>query len=164
MRLDRKRIRRPEWIAGAGGLVLLGSMLLLPWFTLTKGSGPPGPKYFINYSLDGWNGLSHAHWLLLVTVLATFALVSFQATCRAPAIPVTLSLFAAVLGGLTTLWLIVRVVIDPPGGRELGGWIGLICACAIAYGGYASVRLEGTRDEDVPAEIPTVRLGEMTRS
>lgn len=165
MRLDPKRIRRPEWIIGVGGLVLLGAMLLFPWYTVTEVSGPPGPQYLIKISIDGWHGLSHAHWLVLVTVLVAFATIFFQATRRAPAVPVTFSLLAAVLGGLTALWLIYRVLINPPGGsREFGGVLGLLSALAVTYGGYASLRLEGIAPGDAPAEIPTVELGERVGS
>jgi hypothetical protein len=161
MRFDRTRLRRPEWIVGTGALVLLASMLLLPWYSVTAISGPPGPRYFVKSSIDGWHGLSNAHWLLLVTVLLAFALVLFQATSRAPAIPVTLSLCVAVLGGASTLWLVYRVLIDPPGGsRELGGFVALLGALAVAYGGYASLRLEGIAPADGPGEIVIVRLGE----
>jgi hypothetical protein len=87
--------------------------------------------------------------------------VFFQASRRAPAIPVSLSLLTMVLGGLTVLWLIYRVLISPPGGdRKTGAIIGLLSACAIAYGGYRSVRQEGIAQADEPAEIPTIRLGE----
>lgn len=138
---------------------MLGSMLLLPWYSLTAVSGPPGPQYFVSTSVDGWNGLNHARWLILVTILVALALVFFQATRQAPAIPVTLSLFTAVLGALTVLWLIYRVLISPPGGeRGVGGFIGLVSACVITYGGYASTRLEGIALADEPAEIPIVKL------
>jgi hypothetical protein len=164
MGLDGARIRRPEWIVGIGGGVLLASMLLLPWYQLTQASAPPGPPQFINYSVDGWNGLKHAHWLLLVTVLVAFAALFFQARQRAPAIPVALTLLAGMLGGLSVLWLIYRVIIDPTGGREIGGWVGLLGAGAIAYGGYASQRLEGIAPKDAPPEIPTVDLSGQGRT
>lgn len=158
MRLRASRLRWPEWLIGAGGVVLLAAMLLLPWYQLTLASGGAGPKYYVPQKVDGWHGLSNSHWLLVVTILVALATAFFQAQRRAPAIPVTLSLFASLLGGASVLWLIVRVVIDPPGGREIGGWIGLLAAAAIAYGGYASLRAEGIAREDAPAEIPTVDL------
>jgi hypothetical protein len=160
MGLDSARLRRPEWIVGAGGVVLLASMLLLPWYQLTQSSPPPGPRYFVTSSVDGWNGLSHARWLILATVLAAFALVFFQASRRAPALPATLSLLTGALGGLTVLWLIYRVLISPPGGdRKAGAILGLLSACAIAYGGYGSLRQEGITPADGPSEIPTIGLG-----
>jgi hypothetical protein len=161
MRFDRTRLRRPELIVGIGGLALLGSMLLLPWYSLRSVSGPPAPLYLIKISVDGWNGLRDAHWLLLVTILVAFGLVFFQAARRAPAIPVVFSMLTAVLGGLTVVWLIYRVLIGPPGGgREIGGFIGLLAALAITYGGYASLRLEGIAPADGPGAIPIVTLGE----
>jgi hypothetical protein len=112
----------------------------------------------VSQVLDGWNGLHHAHWLLLATILMALAAAFFQAQRRAPALPLTLSLLASLLGGASTLWLIVRVLANPPGGREIGGWIGLVAAGAIAYGGFASVRMEGIDAADGPAEIPTISL------
>lgn len=138
--------------------MLLVAMLLMPWYTLTLSSHPPGPIYLIPQQVDGWHGLSHAHWLLLVTVLLALAAAFFQAQRRAPALPATLCLLASIFGGATTLWLIVRVVIAPPGGRGIGGWIGLLGAAAIAYSGAASLRKEGITRVDAPTEIPTVDL------
>jgi uncharacterized membrane protein len=144
MQLQLKRLRWPEWVVGVGGLVLLASMVLLPWY---------------KRSVDGWDGLRHAHWLVLLTVLLALALYLFQAGRRAPAIPVTLSVFAAIGGGLASVWLIYRVLISPPGGSsEVGAFVGLLSALAIVYGGYASMRMEGIAASDAPAEIPTVRL------
>jgi hypothetical protein len=145
MSFDASRLRRGEWIVGAGGILLLASMLLLPW------SGYPG-----GHTLDGWNALTHFRWLAVVTLVLVGALVLFQATRRAPALPVTLSLFAAALGAATSVWLIYRVGISPTGGRKAGGWVGLAGALAITYGGYASLRKEGIAAGDQPAEIPTV--------
>jgi uncharacterized membrane protein len=160
MGFDSSRLRWPERIVGAGGLVLLASMLLLPWYTLTQGSPPPGPRYFVTTSVDGWNGLSHGHWLILATILLAFALVFFQATRRAPAIPVVLSVLTPMLGSVTVLWLIYRVLISPPGGeRKAGAIIGLLSACVIVYGGYSSLRRDGIAPADGPSEIPTIRVG-----
>jgi hypothetical protein len=148
MRLKFSRLRWPEWLIGAGGLAMLVSMLLLPWYQLTALS-----------SVDGWHGLTHARWLIVVTILAAFAVVFFQARERAPALPLAATAIAAPLAVLSVLWLIYRVWIDPPGGREIGGWIALVGAAAILYGSYRSFRLEGVAEADAPHDIPTVRLG-----
>ncbi len=159
MGLRFSRLRRPEWLVGVGGALLLASMLLLPWYSRTLSSGPPGPRYFVPVSLDGWHGLTGGRWLILVTVLAAFAVLLLQARHRAPALPVAFTLCTALLGGVTLAYLIVRVWVLPPGGREIGGWIGLLGAAVIAYAANASIRLEGIAPADAPAEIPTVRLG-----
>jgi hypothetical protein len=159
MRPQFSRLRWPEWVVGVASVVLLAAMLLLPWYTVPGSTPGPPPQYAITSSVDGWNGLSHARWLIAVTIGLGLALVFVQASRRAPAIPVTLSLFTFLFGGLTVLWLIYRILISPAGGREAGCWIGLAAACAITYGGYRSVRLEGIAPADGPGEIPAVRLG-----
>ena len=162
MGLRASRIRRPEWIVGAGGVVLLIAMLLMPWYTLTLSSKPPGPIALIPEQVDGWHGLSVGRWILLLTILLALATAFFQAQRRAPALPVTLTVFASILGGVSVVWLIIRVLIDPPGGRGIGGWIGLLGAAAITYGGLQSLRLEGIAPEDGTAEIPKLELAGIT--
>jgi hypothetical protein len=68
------------------------------------------------------------------------------------------------LGGLTAVALIYRVLINMPGtsgviDHRIGGFIGLISGCAIAYGGYRSLREEGIAPPDEPRDIPTVQPG-----
>jgi hypothetical protein len=162
--VDLSRLRRGEWIVGVAAVVLLGSMLLLPWYGLTRISGPPGPAFFIAYSVDGWNGLTGLHWLMLVTILAAFALVFFQATRRAPAIPATFSVLVAWLGVLTALWLVFREFISAPGDLKIGAIVGLISLCAIAFGGWDSLHEEGIAARDGPGEIPTVSPGQQAAS
>jgi hypothetical protein len=158
MRLRFSRLRWPEWMVGGGGLMLLGSMPLLPWYSRTRRSGRLGPKRVVRESVDGWHGLGHARWLVSVTGLAAFAVMFFQARQRAPALPAAATSFAVPLATATGVWLIVRVWIAPPGEREIGGWVGLVGATAIAYGGYKSVLMEGIAATDAPAEIPTIDL------
>lgn len=157
------RVRWPEWVAGLSAVVLLVAMLLFTWFSFPpRASGGPGPKYYVvGNSEDGWHGLSHAHWLLLVTIVAAFGLVLFQAARPAPPIPVTFSLLVMVLGGLSTVWLLVRVVFDPPAGRNFGGWLALVSAAVLTWAGYQSVRMEGIAPQDTPQDIPTVTLDEL---
>jgi hypothetical protein len=158
VQFDRTRLRWPEWVVAASGLVLLIVLFAMNWYTLTLTSGGLGRKFLVPKAINGWNGVSHLRWLLLVTVLASLALFLLQATRRAPALPVTFSLFVTLLGGLSVVWLLVRVVIDPPAGRNAGGWIGLIAAAVLTWGAYRSLRMEGISPTDAPAHIPTVQL------
>src|SRR5438270_11110569 len=101
LRLRFSRLRWPEWIIGVGALLLLASLVLMPWYALLLVSPPPGPRYFSTRSVDGWHGLTHAHWLVLLTVLAALAVLFFQARERAPALPVALTVIAVPLAALT---------------------------------------------------------------
>ena len=169
MRFDWARIRLPEYIVGASSVVLLASMLLLPWYHLKSLSTVRGPGFvglrFEITRVDGWNGLSHARWLLLATVVVGLAAFLLQAARRPPAVPVAMFLLAGILGGASVAWLIYRVLIDPPGGsRMVGGFVGLLAAGGIAYGGYASLRSEGIAPGDAPQDIPTVDLSSLPPS
>ena len=146
MDFDPARLRRGEVIVGAGAVVLLASMFALKWYGLN------------GRSVSGWDALTTLRWLVLVTVLCAAALVFTQVTRRSPAVPVTLSVFVTVLGLLTTLTLIYRVLIDAPGDQKAGAFVGLAGAIAILVGGYLSMRAEGVADRDAPAEIETVTL------
>jgi hypothetical protein len=159
MGLDGSRLRRPEWIVGAGGVVLLASMFALSWFEETQEAGP-GSRIFIKTSVSGWHGLGHLRWLVVITVLAAFGLVLLQASRRAPALPIGAAIAVTIVAAVTVVWLLYRVLISAPGDRQAGAFVGLISACAIVYGGYESMRKEGIAPQDQPQEIPTVPLEE----
>jgi len=126
-------------------VVLLASMLALPWYR-----GPRG-------SLSGWASLTNLRWVLLACVVAALATWLVQAALRAPAVPVAVTLLAALLGSLTTILLLYRVLADPPGGtRKVGGFVALVGGLAVAYGGWRSLRTDGISARDAPADIPTV--------
>lgn len=143
---------------GVGALVLLASMLLMPWYGITLPAGPSraSATVFVNSSVDGWHGLSHLRWLILVTILLGLTLVCLQMARRAPALPVTASALVTLFGVLTVLALIYRVLINTPGPRKLGGIVGLVAALAILIGGYLSMREEGVAPGDEIKDIPTV--------
>jgi hypothetical protein len=71
---------------------------------------------------------------------------------------------ALVLSVLMTLWLIYRVLINVPSGDGLleqtyGAYAGLLCALAMTYGAYRSLREEERPDPERNARIPVVELG-----
>jgi hypothetical protein len=148
------RLRRGESIAGAGALLLTVSLFALSWYKPQASAGSTAA------SLNGWHGLTHLRWLVLVTIIVALALVWLQVSRRAPALPVTCSLFTMLLGGVSVLALLFRVIIDPPGGMSVsaGAYLGVLAAVLITYGGYKSMRTEGIAAGDAPAQIETVRL------
>jgi prepilin signal peptidase PulO-like enzyme (type II secretory pathway) len=152
MGFDMSRLRRGELLAGAGAVLLLVFLLAGKWY----GSGADAQT--------GWQALTVLRWLMAVTVLAAFVLVIVQTTRRTPAIPVTMSMIVAVLGLITVLALIYRVLIDMPAHQQAGAYLGLLSALALAYGGFLSLRQEGIARSDAPREIPVVRPGDQDRS
>jgi hypothetical protein len=143
MDFDPWRLRRGELLAGAGAVLVLVFVLAGKW------AG----------SRSGWETLVSLRWLLALTVAAALGLVVVQATRRAPAVPVTVSLIVTVLGIITVLALIYRVLINPPAQQHAAAYLGLLSAIALAYGGYLSLREEGIARQDAPRDIPIVRPG-----
>jgi hypothetical protein len=145
MDLDPGRLRRGELLAGTGAVLLLVFLLAGKWYG--HGGG----------ARTGWEALTSLRWLLVVTIAAALALVAAQVARRSPAIPVTLSMIVTVLGLITVLALVYRVLISAPAHEQAGAFLGLLSAIGLAYGGYLSLREEGIARRDAPSEIPVVR-------
>jgi FtsH-binding integral membrane protein len=159
--LDPRRLRLGEITAGASAALLLIFMFAVPWYavsgslsdTLARGLGEPT-------TYNGWNGLSHLRWLLLVTIIAALALTYFQAARDGPGIAVVLSVIVTILAGASVLALIYRVLINTPApylDQRVGAYLGLLATTGIAYGGYKSMREEGGSDP-AALDIETVPL------
>src|SRR5205085_4913265 len=98
MHLDPARLRRGEWLAGAGALALLVSLLALPWYAVKAPYRSTASLLGLATAPNGWNSLNHIRWLLVLTILSGLALAYFQAARRAPALPSALSVIVTVLG------------------------------------------------------------------
>jgi cytochrome bd-type quinol oxidase subunit 2 len=154
MELDPSRLRRGEMLAGASAVLLAVFLVAGKWY----GDGRPGG------SLTGWQALTDLRWLMVVTIVAAAGLVFAQATRRAPAVPVTMSLVVMLLGIVTVVALIFRVLISPSPHQEVAAYLGLLSAIGITLGGYLSLRQEGIAPRDEPADIPIVRPGRGSES
>ena len=163
MEFDLSRLRRGEWTVGGGAALLAASMFLMPWYGVQSVLAPELAISGHPTSWDGWNGLSHLRYLVLITILLGLALVWLQATRRAPALPVTFSMIVGVFSLITTVALIWRVLIDTPGlatliERKYGGFIGIAASAVMFYGAYLSLRKEGLSERDARTDIPTISL------
>ena len=148
MDFDPARLRRGEMLAGASAVLLTIFMVGGKWYA---GSGRTGG------SLTGWQALTDLRWLLLVAILSAVGLVFTQASRRAPAVPVTMSLIVMLLGIVVVVALIYRVLINPAPHQQAGAYLGLLSALGIAVGGYLSLRQEGIARRDERRDIPIVR-------
>lgn len=137
-------------MAGAAGLLLLCDLFALHWY-----APPVGP------GISGWHALTVLRWLLLLAGITGIGLALAQARLRAPAIPVVFAVLLTVFGLITTIALIVRVLLDQPGGSlstAAGGYVGLAAAAGLLAAGLMSLRQEGILDGDGPGEIPTLSI------
>jgi hypothetical protein len=157
--LRASRLRWPEWVVAISALVLLAVLFGMTWFTYTSASGG-----LVTSSVNGWQGMSHGRWLILITAIAGLTLFALQAARPTPAVPVAMSVAVFDLGLLCTIWLVFRVVIDPPGGRDAGGWVALVSAVALTWGGWRSMSTEGIAAEDAPMDIPVLSEADVVAS
>jgi hypothetical protein len=149
---------------GAASLVLLASTFLFQWYALSGPLAQTASRFLgVSASVNGWHALSNLRWLILATALCGLAVFYVQATRRAPALPVSLTVVLAVLSLLTSIALIYRVVINEPGAysninQRFGAFAGMFSAIAIVIGAYRSLREDGAA-ADGAGEIETVKLG-----
>ncbi len=151
------RLRSGEIIAAAAAVILLVDLVAVSWYSVTADSA---------VSATGWQALSVMRWLILLAVAVALALAWFQAARRAPALPSSLSVIATVLGAITTLSLIWRVLISLPGpdgaslgiGADPGAYIGLLSALVLTAGALWSLREEDPPDAARNAAIEVVAL------
>ena len=142
------RLSTGEKIAGASA-VLLFFFMFFSWFSVEGGGLIEGASGSIN----AWDALDNIPVFLMIVILFTLVVVGLRLTDSAfePAVP--LGAVVAVLGGISTLLVLYRIV-NPPGGGEvpglsvdvsptLGIFLGLIAAAGIAYGGYRAMQEEG---------------------
>jgi hypothetical protein len=164
MRFEVTRLRRGEMLAAAAAVVLAVSLFGLPWYGLSGAVQRSAAALGISTTISGWDGLTDLRWLILIAVITALALAFAQGAYRAPAFPSGLSVIASVLGALTSLALIYRVLINVPGpgdlvGARVGAYLGLVSALALTAGAFLSLREEDPPDPVRNAEIETIHIG-----
>jgi hypothetical protein len=152
MQMDVNKLNTGEKIAGASA-VLLFVFMFFDWFgveisgeggTVSFGSGAGG---------SAWDALDFIPIVLVVTIVVALINVFLRLSDSDYEPPISMNVAVAVLGGLSTLLVLYRII-DPPGfgtfggvsvdaTLELGIFLGLIAAAGIAYGGYRGMQEEG---------------------
>jgi len=139
-----RRIDPGEFVAAASAVLLLAVMFVLAWYGIDR---PPG-------KIDGaervttenaWHGLTLVRWLMLLTIAVAIGSLILHLTQRRHGASTDTSGTVTVLGMVTSIVLIYRVLIGLPQSasvvdQKLGALLGLLCAFGIALGGYHSLR------------------------
>ena len=165
MRFEIGRLRGGEWIVGGASVALLIALFALPWFGLKAAFAPTRSTLGGATNYDGYTTFPVIRWLIFLVVVAGLATWWFQATRRAPALPVSMTVVTVTLGTLLLLSLIYRVLIHPPQlgiytEMKYGAYAGLILAAVVLVGTYLSLREDGIREADGPGKIETLRLAQ----
>jgi hypothetical protein len=131
--VDLRRLRAGEWLAGAGGILLIVS-LFLPWYEAAK-------------PVTGFEALSVIDILLALLALLALALPVLQATQDAPNKPVGAAVLGVVLGALGALLVVFRLIDSPADGLEVrpGAWVALAATVLITVAAWRSLAAEYVR-------------------
>jgi hypothetical protein len=151
--MDVDRLSTGEKIAGASA-ILLFIFMFFDWFTadVSGGSG----LFTASGSVGGsaWDALDVIPIFLVIAIVAAIGVAVVRLTDAVFEPAVSMNAVVAVLGALSVLLILYRII-DPPGGGEVPGlsvdinpaigiFLGLIAAAGITYGGYRAMREEGT--------------------
>jgi uncharacterized membrane protein len=131
--VDLRRLRAGEWLAAAGGILLIVA-LLLPWY---EGTEP----------LTGFEALSVIDILLGLLAGLALAVPVLQASQDAPNKPIGAAVLTVVFGALGALLVAFRLIDSPADGLEVrsGAWIGLAATALITVAAWRSLAAEYVR-------------------
>jgi uncharacterized membrane protein YhaH (DUF805 family) len=165
--MNADRLSRGEKIAGASA-VLLFIFMFFDWFNASVSGG----NGFFTASVGGnaWEAFSWIDLLMLLTIVVAVAVAVVRLTDAVFEPPFSLNTAVAVLGGLSVLLILYRII-DPPGGGDIAGvsvdisptvvaFLGLIAAAGITYGGYRAMQEEGTSFGDLGDQLSSGRGGQ----
>ena len=152
--MDVDKLNTGEKIAGVSA-VLLFIFMFFDWFgvedlrrrrdRLASASGAGG---------SAWDALDFIPIVLVITIVVALVNVFLRLSDSDYEPPISMNVAVAVLGGLSTLLVLFRII-DPPGFGTFGGvsvdatlefgiFLGLVTAAGIAYGGYRGMQEEGS--------------------
>lgn len=144
------RLSTGEKIAG-GSAVLLFIFMFFDWFKVSIDSG----DNLVSFSVGGsaWEAFSYTDLFLMLTIVVAVAVAVIRLSDALVEPPVSLNAVAAVLGAVSVLLIIYRII-DPPGDTgglpgvdispAIGAFLGLIAAAGLTYGAYRAMQEEGT--------------------
>ena len=143
---DKPGYQYADLISAGSALLLLVTVFGTAWYGV---DGIPGRTARLVYAENGWEGLTVVRWLIVLTIATAVGSALLHLSQQSHGARTSTGLVITALGGLTAATLIYRVLIDLPGSdrvvdQKLGGFLGVLCALGVAYGGIEALRGERT--------------------
>lgn len=170
------RLRSGEKLAGISA-ILLFAFMFFHWF----GSKNLGDLQLFSVGRNAWEALDYIPIVLMITIVATLAVAALRLTNAVRRTPIPVNAVVAILG-LVSMLLIIYRIIDPPNFgsfREIWGtvtiegtvqfpiFLALLAAAGIAFGGCLAMREEDFSLSDLRARRDRdqgLRRGRVRRS
>jgi hypothetical protein len=151
--MDVDKLNTGEKIAGVSA-VLLFIVMFFDWFGVEVSDSGGFSGTVPGAGGSAWDALDFIPIVLVIAIVIALVNVFLRLSDSDYEPPVSMNVAVAVLGGLSTLLVLFRVI-DPPGFGSFGGvsvdatlefgiFLGLITAAGIAYGGYRGMQEEGS--------------------
>lgn len=151
--MDVDRLNTGEKIAGVSA-VLLFIFMFFDWFGVEISGEGGSVSFGSGAGGNAWDALDFIPIVLVITIVIALVSVILRLNESDFEPPVSLNIAVAVLGGISTLLILYRII-DPPGFGSFGGvsvdatlefgiFLGLIAAAGITFGGYRGMQEEGT--------------------
>jgi hypothetical protein len=145
--MDFAALNRGEKIAGIAGLALIVIEFLAWWGGPSVSATVNGITVanFQGGSFSAWEAADFMDVIWFITGLSGIALALLAASDYDVGVPVAMSAVTTLLGALSTLLIVYRLI-DPPYDltRKYGVFLGLIAAAGVAFGGWLAMQEEGT--------------------
>jgi hypothetical protein len=153
--MDLDKLSPGEKIAGVSS-ILLFIFMFFDWFYAEVTIGGSGASEGVN----AWDALDWIPIWLVITIVAALLVVALRLTDSRYEPPVPANAVVAILGAVSFLLILYRII-DPPGGSasapgisfdvgpEFWIFVALVCAAGIAYGGYKAMQEEGATFGDI---------------
>ena len=168
---DKPGYRYADLVSAGSALLLLVTMFLSAWYGV---DGIPGRTSRLVYAENAWEGLTVVRWLIVLTIVTAVGSALLHLSQRSHGARTETGVVVTALGLLTAATLIYRVLISLPApdrvvDQKLGGFLGVLCALGVAYGGLEALRGEraerlGLRSERTHRTEPTDRTERTERT
>jgi hypothetical protein len=152
---EASRMRYCDRVTAVAAIALLVFLFLFKWYGYTGSSqSATGVNVTAGESINGWHAFTINRWIWLLTAVFALLSVAISAGVLVLERPLRRGPPVAVLGALSTLTILFRIIhhpvaspgigiLHPSAGVKLGIWLALIAAVAITYGGCLTMREEG---------------------
>jgi hypothetical protein len=150
--MDLDRLSIGEKIAAVSAIALF-IFMFFDWFGVEVNGAGGFSGSVPGAGGSAWAALEFIPIVLVITIIAALVMAGLRLADSTAEPPVPMSTVVTVLGVLSVLLILFRIV-DPPTFASFGGvsvdatlsigiFLGLIAAGGIAYGGYSTMREEG---------------------
>jgi hypothetical protein len=151
--MDMDRLSLGEKIAAASALLLF-IFMFFDWFKVEVSGGE---LFSVSEGGSAWDALDVIPIILMLAIIAAIAVAVVRLTDAVFEPPVSMNAVVAILGAISVLLILYRIIdlpldTDIPGveiSRSIGIYLSLLAAAGITYGGYRAMQEEGTSFGDL---------------